>query len=167
LQVDGDGVEAPLFQKPNLSFQFTLPEPLEMGDRYQVAALALQLTDRQPGALDVVEVFQAGPFDVEAEIEAGGQVKVDGTCRSEQPHLRHDRPEAFQERVLGVAQEQEARLFGEPPFPTNAVAILASNLVGDEAFGSENQGDADADDRLTVEHDGHVWRGNQLRDEVG
>jgi hypothetical protein len=43
LKVDGDGVEASLFQEADLSLQFALPEPLEMGDRCQVAALALQL----------------------------------------------------------------------------------------------------------------------------
>jgi hypothetical protein len=80
LKVYGDGVKTSLFQKPDLSLQFTIPELLEMGDRCQVSALALQLADRQPGALDVVEVFQAGTFDVEAEIEAGGQVEVEGAC---------------------------------------------------------------------------------------
>jgi hypothetical protein len=94
-------------------------------------------------------------------------VNVEGACRSEQPHLRQNRPEAFQERVLGVAQEQEARLFGEPPFPTDAAAILSANPVGDKTLGSEDQGDADANDHLAVEHYGHVWRGNQSRDEVG
>ncbi len=167
MKVDGDGVEASLFQEADLSLQFILPEPLEVWDGHQMGGFSLQLTDRQPSALDVVEVFQARTFDVEAEVEAGGQVKVDGACCSKQPHLRHDRPEAFQERVLGVAQEQEARLFGEPPFLTDAVAILASHLVRDKTLWGEYQGDADADDGLAVEHYGHVWRGNQLRDEVG
>jgi hypothetical protein len=81
LKVDGDGVEPPLFQKPDLSLQFTRPKPLEMGDGHQAPGFSLQLTDGQPGALDVVEVFQAGAFDVEAEVEAGGQVEVEGTRR--------------------------------------------------------------------------------------
>ena len=167
MKVDSDGVKTSLPQKPDLAFQFILPEPLEMGDRCQVSALALQLTDGQPGALDVVEMFQAGTFDVEAEVETGGQVEVEGACRSEQPHLWQNRPEAFQERVLGVAQEQEARLFGEPPLPTDAAAVLTSDPVGNEALGSEDQGDANTDDRLAVEHDGHIRGGDQLRDEVG
>jgi hypothetical protein len=74
-------VEVPLLQKPDLSFQIPFIEPLEMGDRCQVSALTLQAADRQPGAFDVVEVFQTGALDVEAEVEAGGQVEVEGTRR--------------------------------------------------------------------------------------
>ena len=71
-------METSLPQKPDLSSQLTLPEPLKMGDRCQVSALALQATDCQPGALDVAKMFQAGTFDIETEVETGGQVKVEG-----------------------------------------------------------------------------------------
>jgi hypothetical protein len=100
LKVDGDGVEPPLPQKPDLSLQFTLPKPLEMGDGHQVRGFSLQLADRQPGALDVVEVFQAGAFDVEAEVEAGGQVKVEGACRY--PLLHEGAPILMGKVFMGI-----------------------------------------------------------------